>query len=379
MGHLALVIKATRRCTLRCSYCTDWRVRGPQTMSFSVMVRMVASALGQREHQQVDFLWHGGEPILLPISFYEKALLVQSRLRRAGQRIGNSIQTNATRLTPAWARFFRANQIDVGVSLDGPPHLHNTHRRDPLGRESYQDVIRGLRLLKEHHVPFSVLVVVDDATLKFGAERLFSFLVNEGIHSFGLLAAKPPNHEDVVPGTSGAHYVKPALFSAFLLDLYDAWRRHGDWNIKIRELERLRMRISGQSEGFCVFSGECWGHYYMIEPNGDVVACDVFSGDRRYSLGNILTHDFTTLANGAALHRLKEEHRASLEAMKCCPEFAICKGWCPHEQYVSIRHNPRHRKDCCGLRELIVNIRNRMADEPDHLRSVSKRIRRTQL
>ncbi len=362
MADLSLIVKATRQCTLRCAYCNDWRGNHNGAMSFPVMAHMIARALAEHEH--VRFIWHGGEPTLLPISFYEKALLVQAHLRRPEQKIGNSFQTNATKLTPAWARFFRANDIQVGISIDGPAHLHNSHRSYRSGKGSYNDVIRGLNLLREHEVQFSGLVVVDESTLKFGARRLLDFLVGKGIRSFALLPAKPRNEPAAKRGTKTSHYIEPARVNAFLMDLYDAWLSRGDQSIKIRELELLKAQIKGVSARSCTLSGKCWGHYYTIEPDGSVGVCDVFSGDPRYTLGNIMNDSFMEIANSPGLLQLKKEQRDAVEGMRRCPEFPVCKGWCPHERYVSVRHNKLHRDDCCGLRDLISHIRNRMADEP---------------
>jgi uncharacterized protein len=363
--HLALVMKATRQCTLRCAYCTDWRAGPEHVMTFPVVARVVANALSRYDH--INFIWHGGEPTLLPVSFYEKALLLQGRLQRTGQWVGNSFQTNATQLTPEWARFFHNNEIQVGVSIDGPEELHNGHRSYPTGKPSFQDVIRGLKLLKEYAVDFSGLVVVDEATLKFGARNLFDFLVTAGVLNFGLLAVKPRNSEAFVPSVEAPHYVDPTTLTPFLLDLYDAWRSNGDPSVTIRELEGLKAQILGQESGFCTLSGECWGHYLMIEPDGTVVACDVFSGDDRYVLGSVMTSSFQELASGVPMLRLREAHRASLDAMKNCPEFAVCRGWCPHERYASIRHNRRHQNECCGLCDLIAAIRVRMAEDGEQV------------
>ena len=361
MADLSLIVKPTRQCTLRCTYCQDWRANNKQVMSFPVMARMTAMALA--EHNVVNFIWHGGEPTLLPIRYYEKAFLVQARLRRPEHRIRNSFQTNATKLTTAWARFFRANRIGVGISIDGPAYLHNSQRSYRSGKASFEDVLRGLSLLKEYEVQFSGLVVVDEGTLKLGAHKLLDFLTGQGILNFGLLAAKPKNQPAAEAGTTVEHYIEPARMNAFLKDLYDAWLSRGDRNVKIRELENLKTQIKDGATKSCTLSGQCWSHYYMIEPDGDVVVCDVFSGDPRYILGNIMSNSFTEIANNTKLLQLKKEHRDAMEAMSRCPEFDICKGWCPHERYVSIRHNKRHRDDCCGLRDLIAYIRNRMDDE----------------
>jgi uncharacterized protein len=77
---------------------------------------------------------------------------------------------------------------------------------------------------------------------------------------------------------------------------------------------------------------------------------------------------FEQIAHSAGLLQLKKEHRKTLQAMRGCPEFPVCQGWCPHERYVSVRHNQGHRDDCCGLRDLIAHLRRRMADEPPSLR-----------
>jgi len=367
MANLSLIIKPTRQCTLRCIYCQDRRADNKQVMSFPVMARMTASALA--EHDGVNFIWHGGEPTLLPIRFYEKAFLVQSRLRRPEHKIRNSFQTNATKLTVAWARFFRANRIWVGISIDGPAHLHDSHRSYHSGKGSYDDVMRGLNFLRDHEVQFSGLVVVDEGTLKLGAHKLLDFLVGQGILNFGLLAAKPKNQPAAEAGTTAEHYIEPARMNAFLKDLYDAWLSRGDRNVRIRELESLKAQIRNGVTESCTLSGKCWGHYYMIEPGGDVGVCDVFSGDPRYFLGNIMSNSFAEIADSAGLLQLKKEHRDAMEAMSGCPEFDVCKGWCPHERYVSIRHNKWHRDGCCGLRDLIAYIRSRLADEAKCLHS----------
>src|SRR5882762_2517916 len=104
--HLQLIVKGTRLCNLRCSYCHDWSAGRDQTMPFTVMAQLMANALRDERHDKVTFIWHGGETTLLPITFYEKAVYMQSQFQRHGQLISNGIQTNGTRLTREWARFF---------------------------------------------------------------------------------------------------------------------------------------------------------------------------------------------------------------------------------------------------------------------------------
>jgi uncharacterized protein len=361
MGALSLIVKATRLCNLRCTYCHDWRAGPNQTMKFSVMARMIASALRDEEHDAVDFVWHGGEPTLLPFSFYEKAMLVQSRFRRSGQVVMNTIQTNGTRLTDSWARFLRDNQFFVGVSLDGPPEIHNRYRIYESGQPSFQDVSATLDRLREYGIPFSVLMVIDEDALEVGAKRIFDFFVKMKMNNFGFLAATPVNSAKATPYTFASHYVDPKRMTNFLIKMYDCWKQHGDPSIKIRELESILRHIQHDRSHSCTLEGNCFGHYYVVEPNGEVAHCELFQGDTRYTLGNILESDFKAFRDSTEMSALIEENQKELNMMQQqCPEFAVCRGWCPHERYLSIRHNPNHTNKCCGLFELIQHIRENM-------------------
>jgi uncharacterized protein len=361
-GHVGLIVKATRHCNLRCGYCNDWRTGPDQTMPFAVMARMVAAALSDSAHQRVSFFWHGGETLVLPRPFYEKALYVQARFRRPGQRIDNALQTNATLIDAAWARFFRTHDLRVSVSLDGPPALHDQQRVYASGRPSLRDVLRGIAVLREHDVPFSALLVVDERALAIGADAIFDFFLDHGITRYGLLAAAPANRPNAARGTPTAHYVDPAAMTAFLMRMYDRWADHGDPRIRIREIEAVRSRLAQEGAGVCTLAGSCLGHYFAVEPNGDVAHCDLFVGDARYTLGNLLHHDFVAFRARAELRTLEEENERELDPMRACPEFSVCNGWCPHERYLSVRHNPHHEAACCGLRALIAHVRGRELD-----------------
>lgn len=362
MGHLSLVVKATRLCNLRCSYCNDWRDGPNQTMRFEVMASAIVKALKDRQNDMVEFIWHGGEPTLLPISFYEKAMFIQSRLRRKNQTVVNLIQTNGTRLTEPWANFLAKNKFIIGISLDGPPDIHDHYRRYASGAPSFSDVSHTMGLLKDYGIPFSVLMVVNKETLAAGAKKVFDFFLRIGVKNYGLLAVTPFNQPNAVAGSETENYMSPMAMSSFLIDLYDIWRRHGDATIKIREISTILQRFRGNSS-FCTLEGNCFGHYYLIEPNGDIAHCELFLGDSRYTLGNVINDDFEMIRNANRLHSLINDNKKALEKMQSCSEFHICNGWCPHERYLSERHNPSHTEYCCGLNNFISHIRENLPNQ----------------
>ncbi|MFI6150487.1 radical SAM/SPASM domain-containing protein [Streptomyces sp. NPDC051109] len=358
--YLGLIVKATRLCNLRCTYCHDWRSGPNQTMGFPVLARMTARALADPGHDTVEFMWHGGEPTVLPRKFYERAVYLQARLRRPGQTVHNTLQSNGTRIDGAWAQFFREFRFRVSVSLDGPPAVHDRYRRYASGRPSFEDVRRGLDALRENDVPISVLMVIDRGALELGPDAVFDFFLKEGITHYGLLAAKPTNHPDAPPGTPTSHYVTPAEMNRFLRAYFDRWLAHGDPSIWVREFDGLLKRLSGRDSSVCTLAGDCFGRYYLVEPDGQVAHCDLFDGDPAYTVGNVLTDSFASFRNGPALVPLRASNKDALSAMRACPDFGVCNGWCPHERYTASRHDPQYTADCCGLRDLIGHMRNRL-------------------
>jgi uncharacterized protein len=358
--YLGLIVKATRRCNLRCAYCHDWKSGRDQTMTFDVLASMTAKALADPTHDAVEFIWHGGEPTALPRSFYERALYVQARFRRPGQTVRNSVQTNGTLLDGDWVRFLRDHEFEVSVSLDGPPEVHDRYRRYASGRPSFVDVRRGLDLLRAHDLRTSVLMVIDQGALALGVDAIFDFFVEQGITDYGLLAAKPVNHPDAEPGTPVPHYVTPAEMNGFLCAYFDRWLAHGDPGIRVREFDGLLHRLAHRRATTCTLAGGCLGRYYLVEPGGDVAHCDLFLGDPAYTVGSVLTDTFASFRSGSTLQLLRQANDQALSALRGCPEFGVCNGWCPHERYVAYRHDPGFSASCCGLSGLISHIRDRV-------------------
>jgi uncharacterized protein len=331
-------------------------------MSFPVLARVVFSAL--REFDVIDFIWHGGETTLLPISFYKKAMLAQARFRRPGQSIRNIIQTNGTRVSEEWVRFLKTYEFSAGISIDGPPEIHDRYRRYAGGRPSFDDVVRGIDILKKYKVPFTVLTVIDEATLELGADRLFDFFLELGVANYSCIAAKPVNQPEATPGSTTSHYTDPEQICTFLMRLHDRWLEHGDPSLCIRELNAIRNGILDEKPKTCAISGRCFGRYFLVEPNGDIAHCDLFQGDPRYTLGNIMETDFAELLTSDKLTQLREQNQRARAVMReQCSEFDVCQGGCPHDRYTSARHNLAHSDECCGLRSLIEHVRERMVGE----------------
>ena len=139
-------------------------------MSHSILEKFVREYIEAQPTENVLFIWHGGEPLILPISFYENALELQQKYAN-GKRIENAIQTNATLITDDWCRFLKSNRFLVGVSIDGTREMHNHYRTTADGRPSFDSVCRGIDLLNKHSVEWNVLATVN----RFNADKAKEF------------------------------------------------------------------------------------------------------------------------------------------------------------------------------------------------------------
>jgi uncharacterized protein len=351
---LVMIMKATRLCNMRCAYCNQWRDGPNQNMRFEVLARAIHGALQLPDIRRVEFVWHGGEPTLLPMSFFRKALWLQQRFRRPGQVVHNAIQTNALRLPDEWIAFLRRNEFSVGVSLDGPPEVHDRRRLDVASRPTSERVRSGLGQLAAAGIRHGVLVVVDDAIVDFGAGPLLDYLQSIGVEHVDLLNALPKN--TAVGAPLEGFYIDLDRYVEFLRDVFRLWWPARAERISIRELGGLVQQLRGGGPGTCVFAGNCFGSFLTVDPGGDVSACDKYVGDPQYVFGSLMRADLSAILSSARLENVRRENERELAVPPACRWFTVCHGACPHDRYTARRRRPERAEGCCGFAPLLSDI-----------------------
>ncbi len=177
--RITLIVKAIGAfCNLKCNYCFfhETEQAKPRIMQNEVLTKLIREYL---EHSPTnEFVWHGGEPLLAGIPFYQKALELQHQFASSGNKIVNSLQTNLTLVNRQWARFFREADFRIGVSIDGPKHVHNMHRVNTGGEGSFEAAIRGFEILREEGINPGCISVITKKTLPFLIEIL-NFLYHD--------------------------------------------------------------------------------------------------------------------------------------------------------------------------------------------------------
>ena len=266
----------------------------------------------------------------------------------------NTVQTNGTRLSDEWLAFLRDHDIGVGVSLDGPPEIHDARRLDAAGRPTSARVRKGIERLRNAGITrWGVLMVVDEDVCALGPRRVLEYLTEIGVERVALLNVLPENTPTGTPPQGD--YLRFPRYVEFLRGLFELWWDNRD-RIVVRELADLSGQIAGGDAQICVFAGECFGVYLTVEPTGEVSACDKYIDDDEYRFGHVLETGLAGVQLSERLVAVRRDNGHAVERMRDCRWFGVCHGGCPHDRYTGERRLPGYDGRCCGLAPLLDDI-----------------------
>ena len=358
-------------CNLTCNYCyyleksNLYKHQPKRQMSEELLERFVKDYIEAQTMNEVVFTWHGGEPTLRPLSFYQKAVELQKKYA-GGRVIHNSLQTNGTLLTDEWCRFLKANNWLVGISIDGPEELHDRYRRDSQGKPSWKRVMEGIRLLQHYGVEWNAMAVVNrynadhpQAFYRFfksiGCQYIqFTPIVERNVqHADGRHLASI-NDADDAPVTDFS--VTPEQWGSFLCGLFDEWVKQDIGRVFVQIFDSMLANWVGVAPGSCIYAKEC-GHAGVMEYNGDVYSCDHFVFPQ-YKLGNINECTLIEMLYGEKQRRFSQlkYNKLPRQCKECRWAFA-CHGECPKNRFVNDRYgNPGLNYLCEGYRRFLEHI-----------------------
>ena len=322
------------RCNLRCEYCyyiEKENVCGldcnalmdDQTLEYYIRHHYAAST-----SDTVLFTWHGGEPLLAGIGFYQKALAFQRKYLPHRKNFQNGIQTNGTLITEEWGVFFAENGFTVGISLDGPDALHNAMRCFENGAGSFEKTIRGHSLLREHGINPEILCVVNAYNVYYPLE-VYEFFKILGTQYITFLPLVEKNNGSVTDES-----VPAFEFGLFLIAIFDEWVKKDIGNIKIQIFEEALRTAFNQEHSLCIFREECGG-IPVIERNGNFYSCDHYVEKERL-VGNINDNSLKSLLNHPDQKAFGAAKKSTLPQY-CfqCEVRAMCNGECPKNRFIT--------------------------------------------
>ncbi len=331
-------------CNLDCAYCffLDKELLYPGSkfrMSDELLEGYIRQLIESHQVDQVAVSWQGGEPTLMGLDFYRRAMELEEKYRRPGMTFLNTMQTNGTLLDDEWCVFFKEHNFLIGISIDGPRELHDTYRVDKGGKPTFDNVMRGIRLLQKHEVEFNILTTVNrvngDHPLEvyrfirdeIGADWMQFIPVVERINEDGRTLYQQGN-------TVSDRSVLPDQFGRFLSLVYDEWVHNDVGQVYVQTFEAaLRNWLGMNASGMCVFNETC-GQGLAIEHNGDLYACDHFV-EPDYHLGNIRQEHMIDLVASPQQLKFGRDKLETLPqyCLECDVRFA-CHGECPKNRFI---------------------------------------------
>jgi uncharacterized protein len=350
-------------CNLDCSYCyylpkqellgkpEQWRI------SDEVLEAFIRQYFEGQNYKEVVFSWQGGEPTLLGLDFFRKVVALEKKYCPPHVRCENDLQTNGTILDAAWCEFLHKENFLVGLSIDGPKHLHDAYRKDKTGQGSFNRVFRAAKLLKTHEVNFATLSCVNRLTGTHPLE-VYRFLRDEVgslrmqfipiVEPVGFRQVAPQTWDrrlmpllgspEARPGSAGSVVeewsVDPDQWGDFLSRIFDEWHLKDLGKIYVQYFEAAVETWMGHISPLCTQGPMC-GKGLALERDGSLYACDHYVYPE-YRIGNITEKPLDQMAFSDLQERFGRTKESTLpeHCRKCDYQFA-CFGECPKNRFIA--------------------------------------------
>ncbi len=367
-------------CNIDCTYCFFLSKEAlypndASRMSERTLEAYIRQLLESHRTPHVTVAWQGGEPTLMKLEFFRRAVELVDAYRRPGQTVQHTFQTNGLLIDDEWCRFFRQHGFLVGLSVDGPRELHDTYRLDRRGKGTFDLVMRGWRCLREHGVEFNVLCTVNAANQHHG-RAVYRFFRDE-LHAkwvqFIPIVERATEQTIQIanrgwsdrPGSRRLLYTQTGnrvtertvgaeQYGRFLVDVFEEWVRHDVGQVYVQLFDVTLEAFFGRHL-LCIHAPTC-GYGPALEFNGDLYACDHFV-EPKYRLGNIHETHMLALVASQEQRRFGDDKRDTLTAQcRSCKVLNWCNGGCPKDRFALSRDGePGQNYLCPGLEHFFMH------------------------
>lgn len=316
-------------CNLQCSYCyaRPFLSKSLEIMSREILKRAISDCILNSKWPRIT--WHGGEPTLSGLDFYQNSQDIIEKYRYPGQKIDQVLQTNGTLINKKFARFFKENDFKIGISIDGPRDIHNINRTKKSGRGSFEDVMRGLEILRQEGVNPSVIVTVTSDTLKFAGE-VFDFLIENGFRSI--------KYSPVFDIYNYKFNISDKQWYKYLLLVFNQWMKYGDPEISIMQLDEVIAWLDLKDPyPMCSSACQCI-QWVSIDPDGSMYPCAYFKAEMPY--GNILEIPLTNVVKSDNYKYFQEIFTTPPKKCRRCEFYDLCGNGCPSTRVNGTKIDP---------------------------------------
>lgn len=372
-------------CNIDCKYCFFLSKEAlypneKHRMSDPTLEQYISQLLESHRTPQVTVAWQGGEPTLMKLDFFRRAVELTEKYRRPGQEVQHTFQTNGMLIDDEWSAFFKSHNFLVGLSVDGPRELHDAYRIDRRGQGTFDRVMDGWRHLRRHGVEFNILCTVNAANEKHGRDvyRFFrdelgakwvQFIpvveraTQETLEIANQGWSDRPGHKRLLYTQTGdlvtERSVGSAQYGRFLVEIFEEWVRHDVAQVYVQLFDVTLEAYFGRHL-LCIHAPTC-GYGPALEYNGDLYSCDHFV-EPRFRLGNIHQTHMQTLVASPEQRKFGQDKRDTLTAQcRQCAVRPLCNGGCPKDRFAhSSDGEPGQNYLCSGLELFFTHTRPAM-------------------
>ncbi|MCL2712266.1 MAG: radical SAM protein [Methanomassiliicoccaceae archaeon] len=351
---ITIAIKPTLSCNIDCKHCYHpLSERSDTAISKETLEKVIRSA--SEEYETAWFIWHGGEPLLLPLSFYKNAISLQEKyFGKDSHRVSNTIQTNGTILNKKFAEFCREKKVNVGISFEG--HCNN------VLRERTDDVNENIKMMKKNGHKFTVCATICKESTDDMIKMYDRFIGNGMALSFSPVIELGGASSDMIPDADG--YAKASI------DAFERWLYDTDAEMPLMPFMNYVLSALGNETPADCSRSSCLTKWICVYPNGDLYPC-AKGCPPELRLCNI--SEIERLSNAFGTDAMFRMLSSSIERReKCateCKLFSYCNGGCSVDALSEGSMSNNGGTSCTIFRKVFTHILGTMnrilADRPD--------------
>jgi uncharacterized protein len=242
--RLQLILKTVERCNIACTYCyyfyggdESYKKRPPVISKTTIdkTVNFILDSISEIEIDEIQIVFHGGEPLLQKKRDFDYACIEFSRELSGLVKLNFCVQTNGMLIDEEWISLFSKHDVAVGISLDGNKIINDKNRIDHKGRGTYERVINGLNMALEARKKGDLLQNPGVLTV-VNHESNYSKIVEHFAHDLGVteigVLLPDMSHDNFFP--DGATSID---YGNVLIELFDIAMKNE--KIKIRSASKV--------------------------------------------------------------------------------------------------------------------------------------------
>jgi uncharacterized protein len=329
-----LIKPAGPDCNLGCEYCfyLEKSALYPGSNTHRMNDRVLEELIKQTMEQSggnFSFGWQGGEPTLMGLDFFKKVVHYE-KVYGKNKMVSNGLQTNGLLLDEEWADFLKKYDFLVGLSLDGPQHIHDKYRLTKNNQPSWEEGNKSARMLLERGVAVNAMCCITSYSASY-ARELYEFYKNLGFTWMQFIPIVETDKDN--PRKAADFSLSAEQYGQFLIEIFDLWIKdfkNGQPTTNVRFIETIFHTYVGVDAPECTFRKEC-GVYVTVEHNGDIYPCDFFV-ESKWKLGNLMDGRIIDMLNSPKQNKFGQLKSKLPRKCRTCHWYKHCFGGCTKDR-----------------------------------------------